>query len=241
MRTVKQWRAAAVVLSAWVLATGLCGCVLQRGVDFGSRAGRAENIPVIRVYNVVPGSWPDQTQTVLLLPPLGQAIPKYRESLQLDIQEEFQKYFNARVVSVGARGKMEEYVSEKNLLPESGFFDFEEIKRLGALMQADYVVCTWIQEVRPYPPQILSLYITMLDVQGGNLLIELDATFNAAEQKVVVALEDYLQRRRARTYDRNSLDVMLQSPSDFHLFAISECCRAMALELAPPPKTKIWP
>ncbi|MDD2235983.1 MAG: hypothetical protein PHP44_00420 [Kiritimatiellae bacterium] len=241
MCTAKQWRSVAVLLPAWVLAAGLSGCVLQRGVDFGSRAGRAENIPVIRVYNVMNEAWPDQTQTVLLLPPLGQVTPKYRESLQLDLQEEFQKYFNSRVVSVGARGKMEEYVAEKNLVPESGFFDFEEIKRLGELMQTDYVVCTWIQEVRPYPPQSLSLYITILDVTRGDLLIELDATFNAAEQKVVVALENYLQRRRARTYDRNSLDMMLQSPSDFHLFAISECCRAMALELAPTLQTKIWP
>ena len=240
MHTARRWSRVGG-LSALVLMTGLSGCVLQRGVDFGSRAGRAENIPVIRVYNVGPEAWPDQTQTILLLPPLGNAIPKYRESLQLDLQEELQKYFNARVVGVSARGKMEEYVAEKNLAPESGFFDFEEVKRLGALMQADYVVCTWVQEIRPYPPQILSLYMTILDVQRGDLLIELDATFNAAEQKVVVALEDYLQRRRARTYDRNSLDMMLQSPNDFHLFAVSECCRAMALELVPQPETKLWP
>lgn len=228
-------------IGATGLLTLLCGCVLQRGVDFGSRAGRAEDIPIIRVYNVAADAWPSQDQTLLLLPPLGEVTPKYRDSLQLDLQEEFQKYFNTRVVDVGAKGKMEEYVSAKNLAPESGFFDFEEVKRLGALMQADYVGCVWIQEIRPYPPQTLSLYMTILDVQRGSLLIELDATFNAAEQKVVVALEDYLQRRRSRTFDRNSLDVMLQSPAEFHLFAISECCRAMALELMPQPETKIRP
>ncbi len=218
-----------------------CGCVLQRGVDFGSRAGRAEDIPIIRVYNVEPESWPARNQTILLLPPLGAVTQEYRDSLQRDLQEEFQKYFNARVSDISPKGKMEEYVSGKNLAPESGFFDFEEIKRLGTLMQADYVGCTWVQEIRPYPPQILSLYITILDVSRGVLLAELDATFNASEQKVVVALEDYLQRRRSRSFDLNSLNFMLQSPSEFHLFAVSECCRAMAMELAPQADTKLWP
>lgn len=197
--------------------------------------GRAENIPLIRVYNVGDQGAPTSRDTILILPPLGHA-GMYQSKLLSSFQEEFQKYFNARVVSVSGEGRMGEYVNQQNLVPEDGFFDFEEIKRFGSIMQSEYVACIWVQEVRAYPPQVLSLYMTILDVNAGSLLIELDATFNASDQKVVVALQDYLQRRRARRFDRQNLDVMLQSPTEFHQFVAAECSRAMAQELSPMPK-----
>jgi hypothetical protein len=228
---------------AWLLPLVLLlsGCIAQRGVDFGSFAGRAEDIPVIRVYNVNPGSYPPAGETILLLPPLGDLPGDFNIKLQLDFQEELQKYFNARVVSISPTGRLNAYVTEENLAPEKGFFDFGEIKRLGELMQTEYVFCVWVQELRPYPPQVLSLYAAILDTQEGSLVAELDATFNAAEQKVVVSLQDFLQRRRARQFDRNSLNMMLQSPSEFHLFVAAECSRALAMEMIPPETIKIRP
>ena len=233
-KTIPLWMAAGILIVT-------SGCIAQRGRDFGSFAGRPEDIPVIRVYNVQEGNYPGPSQTMLLLPPLGEISPAFRDSLQLDIQEEFQNYFNARITSINAEGKMAEYVAAKNLAPEAGFFDFAEIGRLCELMQTEYAICTWVQELRPYPPQVLTVYMTILDVKQKKLIAELDATFNASEQKVVIALQDYLQRRRARKFNRSNLDFMLQSPSEFQRFAISECCHTLALELAPRQKVKLWP
>lgn len=232
----------AAVLPVLLTVVGFffCGCIAQRGVDFGTFAGRGEDIPIIRVYNTQPGSAPLPGETVLLLPPLGD-VSSFQASLQLDFQEELQKYLNSRVVNISPVGKLAEYVTEENLAPEKGFFDFGEIKRLGELMQTEYVFCTWVQKLRPYPPQVLSLYIAILDVRKGVLIAELDATFNAAEQKVVISLQDFLQRRRARQFDRNNLQTMLQSPSEFHLFAAAECCRALAMEMLHQEELKILP
>ncbi len=228
---LKNIKAVLIVPAVLLLLTG--GCIARRGKDFGSYVGRAEDIPIIRVFNVESDIYPTPKQTILLLPPLGPISPKMRDSLQLDFQEEFQKYFNARVVTISAKGSMAEYVTEKNLAPESGFFDYDEVLRLGSLMQSDFVVCIWVQELRPYPPQTLALYLAIMDVNGNHLIAELDARFNAAEQKVNIALQDYLQRRVARKFDRGSLDMMLRSPAEFHLFATAECSRALAQELIP--------
>lgn len=217
------------------------GCIARRGADFGSYVGRGENIPIIRIFNVEQNSYPTSKQTILLLPPLGDITSKFQNSIQHDLQEEFQTYFNARITSISPQGSMAEYVTEQNLAPENGFFDYDEILRLGKLMQADFVICTWIQELRPYPPQLLALSMAVMDVNKNRLTAELDARFNASEQKVVIAMQDYLQRRIARKFDRASLDMMLSSPAAFHVFAMAETCRALALELIPSEREEFFP
>ncbi|NCD35010.1 MAG: hypothetical protein EOL87_16530 [Spartobacteria bacterium] len=227
MRTQRTGQSV-VMMAVMLLATG---CVLKRGDDFGSYVGRSETVPIIRVYNVSAGKAPPASTTVMILPPLGDIKSPYSESLQQDIQEELQKYLNARVVTASPKGKLSEYVTEENLAPESGFFDFGEIARLGSLLGVDYMFCTWVSDWRPYPPQTLSLYLVLLETKNGSVLAELDAVFEASEQRVHVALENYLQRRVSRPYDKQNFNVLLESPTAYRHFVVAECCRAMAFEL----------
>ena len=73
----------------------------------------------------------------------------------------------------------------------------------------------------------------MVDSASGAAIGEMEATFDAKEQQVVVALRNNLQSRRAREFDDSSLDVMLRSPSEFQNFVATVCCRELAQALWP--------
>ncbi len=224
------WRCGLVCAT---LISVLAGCVLQRGVDFGSPLGAPEDIRAIRLYNVNTNLFLTEQQAVLMLPPLGNVTPELRDALQQRLLEAAQNYFTARVVGVSPYGKLAAYINEKNLVPEKGFFNFGEISFLGQLMQGDYIICVWVQAVRQYPPQNVALYMAIVESATSEVVAQLDANMDASEQEVLVSLADYLQRRRARPFSRADLDVMLQSPSEYQAFVASECFRVLTYKFSP--------
>ena len=216
-----------------VLALGLTGCVAQRGVDFGHWAGSPEMIPLTRPYNIKKSVKPNPADLIALLPPLGVMQEKSNNEFQQRILQEAQKYFPARVIDIDPRGPLSEYLNVENLAPTTGIFDFQEVARVGRLMSSKYVLAVWVREVRSHPPQLVTLYFAMVDSASGTAIGEMEATFDAKEQQVVVALRNNLQSRRAREFDDSSLDVMLRSPSEFQGFVATVCCRELAQALWP--------
>lgn len=216
-----------------MLALGLTGCVAQRGVDFGHWAGSPEMIPLTRPYNIKKSVKPAPADLIALLPPLGVMQEKNNNEFQQRILQEAQKYFPARVIDIDPRGPLSEYLNAENLAPTTGIFDFQEVARVGRLMSSKYVLATWVREVRSHPQQLITLYFAMVDSASGAAIGEMEATFDAKEQQVVVALRNNLQSRRAREFDDSSLDVMLRSPSEFQGFVATVCCRELAQALWP--------
>ena len=215
------------------LAAGLTGCVAQRGVNFGHWAGSPEMIPLTRPYNIRKSEKPVASDLIALLPPLGVMEEKNSAEFQQRILQEAQKYFAARVIDIDPQGPLSEYLSVENLAPTTGIFDFQEVGRVGRLMSAKYVLAVWVREVRSHPPQRVSLYLAMVESASGAAVGEMEATFDAKEQQVVVALRNNLQSRRAREFDDSSLDVMLRSPSEFQGFVATVTCRELAHALWP--------
>ena len=216
-----------------ILAVGLTGCVAQRGVDFGHWAGSPEMIPLTRPYNIKKSERPTPADLIALLPPLGVMQEKSNNEFQQRILQEAQKYFPARVIDIDPQGPLSEYLNGDNLAPTTGIFDFQEVARVGRLMSAKYVLSVWVREVRAHPPQRVTLYFAMVDSASSTAIGEMEATFDAKEQQVVVALRNNLQSRRAREFDDSSLDVMLRSPSEFQAFVATVCCRELAQALWP--------
>ncbi len=214
-----------------VLWTG--GCVVHRGKDFGSYLGTGEQTKITQVYNVEKAPHPNSKQTIVLLPLLGNMTASFSTNFQAMLVHEAQRYFEPRIVMIRPGDMLAEYAGEENIAPNPGFIYFNEVSHLGKLLGVDYILIVWVRNVRIYTPQDINLYFAMVDVQTGKILGEMDAHFHAADQRVLIALEDYLQSRRARPFSRQQLDVMLQSPREYQLFVASECNRAFA--------EKLWP
>ena len=125
------------------------------------------------------------------------------------------------------------YLTEDNLMPDGNQFDTSEAGRIGTLLGATHVLCVSIRDWQQYPPQVLSLSVTMVDCASLQPILEMDATFDASEQQVVMALADHLQRREARKYSSHGLDILLHSPSKYATFVASQCNRELFRQLWP--------
>ena len=207
------------------------GCVVQRGVDFGHWAGRAENRVLTSIYNQHPTHLPAKNEFVMILPPMGQISKEYRQTFQTHLQKEAQQYTPARVALLSLDKRMADYASEKNLLPSPGMFDFHEVGRLGRLMGASHVLCTWVNKAQLFVPQILSIYFAVVETEEGTVVLEMNANFDATEQEVVMDLNDYLQGCSALSFDRAHLDFILKSPSEYQAFVAHECMQALMTAL----------
>ncbi len=206
----------------------LISCVTRRGIDFGHWAGSAENVPLIHVYNLTRNPPLVPSNIIAVLPPLGVLPEEDRDGFHQAFLREAQHYFRAQVIAVKKEGVFVNYLEEKNLAPHPAILDFAEIARLGKLLGAKYMLCSYVREVKQYPPQNYAIYFAMIATDNGNSVCEMDAHFNAMEQRVEVALGEYLQSRRARPYDRTNLEIMLRSPMEYRAFVLAMSCKAMA-------------
>ena len=205
-----------------------CGCVAQRGMDFGHWAGTSERIPLTRTYNIQKNKHITADDVMVLLPPLGNLPATGQNRFPQILLQEVQKYFPARIIEVTSDGNLKKYVSPDNLSPTVGVFDFQETARVGRLFGASHVLCTWVREARVHPPQSLALYFVLVEVASSQPIGEMEATYNASEQEVVIAARNHLQRRLARRFDNTSLHILLRSPEEYQTFVVAECMNILA-------------
>ncbi len=230
-------RAAITIVSrilAAAAALAPAGCAVQRGRDFGHWAGMAEPVRLVRVYNVDESRLLTTNAVLLLLPAVNDMPQPYRADFQHALLKQLQYYTPARVVDAEPRGSLAEYLKQENIAPTAGQFDFQECGRIGQLLGATHVICCRVKDYRLNPHQLLQLYMAIIESTSGRVIAELDGTFDAAEQQTVLALDDYLQARRSREYDKTNLEIILRSPSEYASFVNAQCCRALAMRIWPP-------
>ncbi len=219
-----------------ILATGAAacvlmvagGCVAKRGVTFGHWAMRSERINTVRIFVPESGAGFSGDEKLLLLPPLGDMPVDNVAQLQKHIHQEMLNYFRAPVYTISPDGRMKEYLDADNLLLHSGQFDIEEVSRLGELLGVSHVLCVLVRQFRPYPPQVLALSLVMVKTETREVAAEMDATFDASQQEVILAADQYLQTRLAREYSAQNLDILLRSPTQYSGFVSAYCCRILA-------------
>ncbi len=205
-----------------------CGCVAKRGVTFGHWAMRSERINTIRVFVPENRAGFSDNEKILLLPPIGNMPTDNLDQLQKHIHQEMLNYFRAPVYTVSRDGRMKEYLHEDNLLLTSDQFDLQEAGRIGELLGATHALCVLVRQFRPYPPQVLALSLVMVETRTREAVAEMDATFDASQQEVMIAADQYMQTRLAREYSAQNLDILLRSPTQYSGFVSSYCCRVLA-------------
>ena len=224
------WAAFAAVT---LLFTG--GCVAQHGEDFGSWIGRAEPTSLVRITRDPDTQALQSTDRCLLLPIIGDMSEASTQLLQQDFFREACNYLPANVSLLPANVRAATYASANNLYPDGITLNVQEACRLGALLGVNYVLAVQVRDYRPYHPQVLTLRLSLLDVNARRLRICMEAAFDARQQQLVTAMSDYLQARRARKYDTNSLEIMLRSPAEYAAFSASFCCQSLASTLSAVP------
>lgn len=214
--------------TAACLMFSLCGCAVMRGKQFGQWARTGERINTINVFTAPDN---DDWKKVMILPPLGKMPQPNLDQLQKNLQQEMQNYFTEPVFTLSERGDLAKYLHENNLMLTSDQFDFQEIGRIGRLYGVSHVMCVLVRQFRAYPPQILNLHLALVETTSNQAKAELTANFDASQQVVVLAADEYLQGRLAKNYDIQSLDLLLGSPSEYCAFVSAQCCRALAESL----------
>ncbi len=218
-------RLAAVL--ALLSALPLAGCVAKRGVDFGHWSRTPERIEPIRVMRTDRDAAFSVGDRLLVLTPVGKAAPPdARQGLLNNMIREIQHATPLHPFSLDSAVPAR-YWREDNIADAGGRFDLDEIVRLGALFNAPYALCVHVNAWRPYPPQVLALRMTLVDIAAGEPLAELNGSFHAEEQQVVVAMDDWLQARRARKYDAHNLDILLRSPAEYSAFVSARCVQRL--------------
>lgn len=210
----------------WLLLV-TSGCVAMRGVHFGHIAGAGSDVPLMRVFTSDHARL-HGGERILLLPPAGEGSDEAKRRFQQDLYRCMRLDFSASVITVGAVEHLQPYVTESNLLTDDGFFDIREAALLGRLLGFSHVAGVYVNADRAYHPQVKDIRVMLISVRDIEPVAVLEGVFDASEQKVVVALADYLQRRRARVYSTTSLDVMLRSPAEYSAFVAALCSRRLA-------------
>jgi hypothetical protein len=224
---LQRWRTAAGVTAPGVAILFSAGCLAQRGADFGHWSRTPERIELVRVFKTESDTPFAVGERMLVLPPVGQGLEEARRGLLNHILREIQYASAVHPFQIGDRVLPARYWREDNVADATGRFDLQEVVRIGRLFETRYVLCVHVRAWRPYAPQVLALHMTLVHVEAGERVAELNASFNAAEQQVVVAMDDWLQARRARKYDAQSLDIMLRSPAEFGAFATARCVQSL--------------
>ncbi|MFH0879483.1 MAG: hypothetical protein V2A34_07190 [Lentisphaerota bacterium] len=214
-----------------LIACMMPGCVVKRGVDFGHWAGKPQNIPLVRVYDVDESKSITPDASILLLPPVNDMPDTNKEQFQSVLYKQLRNYFPPNIAQVDTTGPLSEYVRQDNLMPTLGLFDFAEAARIGQLLGVSNVLCVWVRDFRLHPHQLLALSMAMVDSASGKAIGRLDASFDASEQQVILAVADYLESRTSRPYDKVQLELMLRSPYEYSMFACDAACRKFAEHL----------
>lgn len=203
------------------LMLNLAGCVAFRGSDFGHWARLADYIPLIQA-RLPSGPSTNAVHNVLLLTPLGGGSESERKIIGETLYQELRTRLGPTSLALDDKDPVNRYVNSANLL-DGDTPRTDEIVRLGSMAGASHVVCMTVRDWHPYPPQRLNARLFIVDVSARSLAVEVDACLDAAEQQVVMALGEYLQERRAMPFEKYSLQIILQSPSEFLRFATSVC------------------
>lgn len=226
-----------------IKARGLCmavfailllpGCVVQRGIDFGHWAQTGQKIPLTRF--IIPAQPQSRTPLtkIALLPTIGKLPSSSLETIDTHMLQEAQLAFQTPVIMIDRNGKMAQYVTLKNLIPMGDIWNNREIARLGQLMGVSHVLCWRVRNWRQYQPQNMIIDFILVETTYGAMEMEMLAAFDAREQQVIIALDQYLRNRSARKYDRQNLDIILRSPKEYCGFIATECMWGMS--------EKLWP
>ncbi len=209
----------------------LSGCVVQKGIDFGHWAKTAERIKLVKIFAPQNASKMSGQEQILFVPVLGTMPEELKPIINDNFYQEIRNYVPARTFTVSDDSANAEYLSKKNLIGTGDMINTTEIARLGSIFEATDVLVIFIRNLRPYPPQVLSFQLVMVNTASTEIRLKIDGTFDASEQQVVLALADHMQSRRARKFDAQNLDVMLQSPKEFSSFVASYTSHALAREL----------
>jgi len=210
----------------------------QRGLDFGHWAQSGEKLNIIRIRHIPGMKSMTSNDKMLVLPPLGITDTEQTKTLHTSICREMRNYMPATVFAAEINGDAADYIAADNMTMTDDTMNGPEAARLGRALGASYVLCSKVRQIRPYPPQILDIFMAVIDTKTGRPMVSLSAAFNASDQQIVIAVAQYLQRRRARKYNDNSLDIMLRSPTEYQAFVAAECSKALAQCLRTPPPLK---
>jgi hypothetical protein len=170
-------------------------------------------------------------EQILLLPPMGAADLKIRHDFQQQIFSSAQRHFTAPLQMATGNSAYAAYLSDSNLILPDGTFNLPEITSIGRLMNASHVICPYIREIRPYHPQQISLYITVIRMDTGEITADLSGVFDAGDPTV----QDYFRRYRKANQTKDSsphdLRMEMRSPALFQTFVSEMCCILMAEKL----------
>lgn len=208
------------------------GCTVQRGVDFGHWARSTERVYPVRFSNPSGQERASEISIIGIVPVFGNMEQSYLDQLNNNIISEAGFYVNAQLAPVQRDGKFAQYITKENVMPIDGVFNAREIARLGLLMGVSHMLACKVVESRLHPPQMLSLHFVVVDCSSFQTIIEMNARFDAAEQTTLLALDQHLQGRSSRKYDKTNLDIILRSPLEFGRFVSSECMKALSQEIS---------
>lgn len=199
-----------------------CGCVTRRGRDFGHiLVAPAEHYPM--QISVVPEQQKQKTiiTRVLVLPPVGELPADLRKQLHLIISQQLQQLIPGAVMSHALTSSLAAYTTTAALRTSDGQINLNEAVRLGRLTDASHVLMVDIIECRPYPPQKLAMEWTVIDTQKTVALIKMIGLCDAAEQNTLAAADRFLLSRRSRPYEKANLDLIMNSPREYHSFVVA--------------------
>lgn len=211
------------------LAAG-SGCVAKHGVDFGHWALTPERRQLVR-FRAAPDAFLKLDSTIAVLPVIGEMPSDNAERFRTQLVLNLQDHLPLNMITPAGEVAESPLLKKENLV-DAGTPRLTEIAGAGKIMEASDVLCIFITEFNPYPPQKIYFQAWLVRTSDASLSGTFSGAFDAAEQQTVIALAEYMQSRRARKYDDNNLDIMLQSPSEFSDFVCSYAARHMARQTA---------
>ena len=179
-----------------------------------------DHLPV-RVY--IAPELPSTIQQTVLLPPLGIKDPALREKVRQKLYQGARRHFVNPLQVVNPDSSYANYITEKNLVTPDGTLNTSEVVIIGELMDVSHVICPMFLEIRPYPPQKISILVTVIDVKTGNVAAELSGTFDARDRDIRDWFGLYTGERGADYELEQEIDSKLLSPSEFQAFVADSC------------------
>lgn len=223
---------------SFLMATGLglClvwmagGCAARLGRDYGHPVfPAAEYYHIQHIQRVLSGEERGliYIDRLLLVPPAGEIPPELAEVFMHSLRQELQQILPGSVQVPESRGTYASYVTEGNLLLDSGRPNTEELARMGGVAEASHVLFVRLLDFRPYPPQRISMEWTLVDVKAEAERLLLVGGMDASEQVVLIAADRFLRERRAFPYTSENLDLLLRSPRAYSSFAVAQAVNAL--------------
>jgi hypothetical protein len=108
-----------------------------------------------------------------------------------------------------------------------GFYDARTILELARRHRLDALLVGALTLVRSHPPQALSVQMDLVAAETGAVLWTGSVHLDAADERVQASLEAYLVSERSGAGSRDSLQILLLSPSRFARFAAWQMCQLL--------------